>query len=115
MDQTTNHETISTKKAPPSVVAQITNQVRTANLADLLTEIAALEREKLSPNRQRQLLSRLMLAQVRGIPVESLADLLPSQSSTMKSDWRWPRTKPLMRNGSWRPPTSAAASSNFAN
>ena len=77
MDQTANHETISTKKAPPSVVAQIMDPIRTASLADLLTEIAAIEREKQSLKRQRHLHSRLMLARIGGIPVESRSELLP--------------------------------------
>ncbi len=80
MGQTANHETIPTKKAPPSVVAQITDPIRTASLADLLTEIAAIEREEQSLKRQQHMLSRLMLAQVRDIPVESLSELLPQSA-----------------------------------
>ena len=54
--------------------------IRTASLADLLTEIAAIEREKQSLKRQQHMLSRLMPAQVRGIPVESLSELLPQSA-----------------------------------
>ena len=80
MDQNANHETIAKEKAPPSVVAQIMDPTRTASLADLLTEIAAIEREKQSLKRQRHLHSRLMLAQIGGIPVESLSELLPQSA-----------------------------------
>ena len=115
MDQTTNHETIAKEKAPPSVVAQIMDPIRTASLADLLTEIAAIERENQSLKRQRHMLSRLILAQIRGVPIESLSELLPQSALDHEVQWRWPLTKPLMRNDSWLPPTSAAAFSNFAN
>ncbi len=77
-DQTTNNETITTQKTPPSVVAQIMDPIRTASLTDLLTEIAAFERKRQSLKRQRHTLSRLMLAQVRGVPVESLSGLIRS-------------------------------------
>ena len=69
MDQTSNNQTIATEKAPSSVVAQIMDPICTASLADLLTEIAAIEREKQSLNRQRHTLSRLMLAQVRSVQI----------------------------------------------
>jgi hypothetical protein len=77
-DQTTNNETIATQKSPPSVVAQIMDPIRTDSVANLLTEIAAFEREKQSLKQHRHTLSRLMLAQVRGVPVESLSRLIRS-------------------------------------
>lgn len=80
MDQTSNNQTIATEKAPSSVVAQIMDPICTASLADLLTEIAAIEREKQSLNRQRHTLARMMLSQIRGIPVESLSELLPQSA-----------------------------------
>lgn len=84
--QATNEEAIATEKAPTGVVAQIMDPIRTAGIADLLTEIAAIECEKQSLKRQQHWLSRLMLAQICGIPVESLSELRPRSAIDSEVD-----------------------------